>query len=209
MLRLLLKAIRPFDQRRLFISRRISNRYQEIYKSILKYLLKTYDYYVINDSIVINNGVVKIVNECRDLYFEEELRRNGIEMTTYEQKVCIPIKWHKEGHSYLKSIFRFKNILRVYIDERELYVRDDGEYTITADVNTEIKCLMRDSLVKSVDVNSRSKKPISFSSNKSSSQAASMFEEESHVESIRETNTAFKNAHQPIRKKGFDIDTTF
>lgn len=71
MLRLLLKAIRPFDQRRLFISRRISNRYQEIYKSILKYLLKTYDYYVINDRIVINNGVVKIVNECRDLYFEE------------------------------------------------------------------------------------------------------------------------------------------
>lgn len=209
MLRLLLKAIRPFDQRRLFISRRISNRYQEIYKSILKYLLKTYDYYVINDSIVINNGVVKIVNECRDLYFEEELRRNGIEMTTYEQKVCIPIKWHKEGHSFLKSIFRFKNILRVYIDGRELYVRDDGEYTITADINTEIKCLMRDSLVKRVDVNSQSKKTISFSKSKSSTKAASIFVRESHVESLRETNTAFKNAHQPIRKKGFDIDTTF
>lgn len=89
-------------------------------------------------------------------------------MTTYEQKVCITIKWHKEGHSFLKSIFRFKNILRVYIDGRELYVRDDGEYTITADINTEIKCLMRDSLVKRVDVNSQSKKTISFSKSKSS-----------------------------------------
>jgi len=207
-LRLLLKLIRTTDSQ-LKSTSRFRNYHINAYRAILRYLLKTYDYYIINDSIVINNGVVKIVNEYRDLYFEEELRRNGIDMTTHEQTVCIPIQWHKEGRSYFKSIFRFRNVLRVYIDGRELYVRDDGEYTIAADVNTEIRCLMRDSLVKGIDVNSQSKKPICFSKNKSDSKAESIFERESHIETIRITKNAFKNVHKHIRKKGFDIDTTF
>ena len=208
-----------------------------LYQLLLRRLLKSYLHYAISDSIVINNGDIKIVHEFRDLGFESELIRNRIGFKSDMISHSLPIMIRKSKAIRNFSFFNFKNLLSIYVDGKELFIKHDETFSIDGTVQGKIKCSTNDSCVSQSIIKilyqkncleplnntpdqrtklTSDKKPTNQRQRKTTT-SPNIFEREREISPITtpKVSTADKTEiiHdiQPkaIEKKGFDIDTSF
>lgn len=208
-----------------------------LYQLLLRRLLKSYLHYAISDSIVINNGDIKIVHEFRDLGFESELIRNRIGFKSDMISHSLPIMIRKSKATRNFSFFNFKNLLSIYVDGKELFIKHDETFSIDGTVQGKIKCSTNDSCVSQSIIKilyqkncleplnniadqrtklTSDKKPTNQRQRKTTT-SPNIFEREREISPITtpkvSTSDKTEIIHdiQPkaIEKKGFDIDTSF
>ena len=208
-----------------------------LYQLLLRRLLKSYLHYAISDSIVINNGDIKIVHEFRDLGFESELIRNRIGFKSEMISHSLPILIRKSKAIRNFSFFNFKNLLSIYVDGKELFIKHDETFSIGGTVQGKIKCSTNDSCVSQSIIKilyqknclepldkipnqptkiTPSKKPKNQQQRKTAP-SPNIFEREREISPITtpkvstadKTEIIYDNQPKAIEKKGFDIDTSF
>lgn len=208
-----------------------------LYQLLLRRLLKSYLHYAISDSIVINNGDIKIVHEFRDLGFESELIRNRIGFKSDMISHSLPILIRKSKAIRNFSFFNFKNLLSIYVDGKELFIKHDETFSIDGTVQGKIKCSTNDSCVSQSIIKilyqkncleplnntpdqrtklTSDKKPTNQRQRKIAT-SPNIFEREREISPITspkvstadKTEIIYDNQPKAIEKKGFDIDTSF
>lgn len=208
-----------------------------LYQLLLRRLLKSYLHYAISDSIVINNGDIKIVHEFRDLGFESELIRNRIGFKSDMISHSLPIMIRKSKVTRNFSFFNFKNLLSIYVDGNELFIKHDETFSIDGTVQGKIKCTTNDSCVSQSIIKilyqkncleplnntpdqrtklTSDKKPTNQRQRKIAT-SPNIFEREREISPITtpkvstadKTEIIYDNQPKTIEKKGFDIDTSF
>ncbi len=208
-----------------------------LYQLLLRWLLKTYLHYAISDSIIINNGDIKIVHEFRDFGFENELIRNKIGFKAEMINHSTPILIRKSKAIRNFSFFNFKNLLSIYVDGKELFIKHDEMFSIDGTVQGKIKCSTNDSCVSQSIIKilyqkncleplgqtpnqptkiTPSKKPKNQQQRKTAT-PPNIFEREREISPITtpkvstadKTEIIYDNQPKAIEKKGFDIDTSF
>lgn len=208
-----------------------------IYQWLLRRLLKTYLHYAVSDSIIINDGEFKIVHEFRDVGFENELIRNRIGFKTEMISHSIPVSVRKSKAVHHSSYFKFKNLLSLYVDGKELFIKHDEVFSIDGTVKGEAKCSINDSFMsQSIIKIMRPKKVIEPLNNavhrqvkpttnnntlkqgqKKTTPLQNRFGREREITPItapkvsgaEKTEIKYDDQSKPIEKKGFDIDTSF
>lgn len=110
-----------------------------LYQFLLRRVLKTYLHYAISDTIVVDKGKIKIVHEFRDLGFESELLRNKIDFKSEMISISAPISMRKSKMVGYFTCFKFKDVLSVYVDGKELFVKHDEKYSIDGTVKGKFK----------------------------------------------------------------------
>lgn len=208
-----------------------------LYQLLLRRLLKSYLHYAISDSIVINNGDIKIVHEFRDLGFESELIRNRIGFKSDMISHSLPIMIRKSKAIHNFSFFNFKNLLSIYVDGNELFIKHDETFSIDGTVQGKIKCTTNDSCVSQSIIKilyqkncleplnntpdqrtklTSDKKPTNQRQRKTST-SPNIFDREREISPITtpkvstadKTEIIYDNQPKAIEKRGFDIDTSF
>lgn len=208
-----------------------------LYQLLLRRLLKTYLHYVISDSIVINNGDIKIVHEFRDLGFESELIRNRIGFKSDMVSHSLPILKRKSKAIRNFSLFNFKNLLSIYVDGKELFIKHDEAFSIDGTVQGKIKCSTKDNCISQSIIqilhqrncfeplNNTLHQHTKLTPNKKSTiqrqrktaTAPNLFERERNLSPViipkvskaDKSEIIYDNQPKAIEKKGFDIDTSF
>ncbi len=238
MLRFLLNLIRPTNEQLRckdvgkFVRLKIW-----LYQLLLKQLLKTYLHYAISDTIIIGNGKIKIVHEFRDLGFESELVRNKINFKADIISHSIPILIRKSKAIRNFSFFNFKNLLSVYVDGKELFIKHDESFSIDGTLQGKIKCSTKDNCISQSIIQilhqrncleplnntlhqqtklTFDKKPVGQRQRKTTP-SPNIFERERNISPITtpkestvdKTEIIHDNQPKAIEKKGFDIDTSF
>lgn len=139
-LRIFLKIIKPTNSLLSNKSRTKFGSFQvRLYHYFLNNLLKSYSHYAISDTIYIGDNV-RIVHEFRDREFEKELARNKIDFNLKTRLTSIPSVSTKSNHKSHFSYFRFKDLLVIYLGEKELFIRHDDEYLIDGNQKCKVKC---------------------------------------------------------------------
>lgn len=208
-----------------------------LYQLLLRRLLKSYLHYAISDSIVINNEDIKIVHEFRDLGFESELIRNRIGFKSDMISHSLPIMIRKSKAIHNFSFFNFKNLLSIYVDGNELFIKHDETFSIDGTVQGKIKCTTNDSCVSQSSIKilyqknyleplnntpdqrtklTSDKKPTNQRQRKTAT-SPNIFDREREISPITTPKvltadkTEIIHDIQPkaIEKKGFDIDVSF
>lgn len=208
-----------------------------LYQLLLRRLLKSYLHYAISDSIVINNGDIKIVHEFRDLGFESELIRNRIGFKSDMISHSLPIMIRKSKAIHNFSFFNFKNLLSIYVDGNELFIKHDETFSIDGTVQGKIKCTTNDSCVSQSIIKilyqkncleplnntpdqrtklTSDKKPTNQRQRKTAI-SPNIFDREREISPITtpkvstadKTEIIYDNQPKAIEKRGFDIDTSF
>lgn len=208
-----------------------------LYQLLLRHLLKSYLHYAISDSIIINNRDIKIVHEFRDLGFESELIRNRIGFKSDMISHSLPIMIQKSKAIRNFSFFNFKNLLSIYVDGKELFIKHDKTFSIDGTVLGKIKCSTNDSCVSQSIIEilyqkncleplnntpnqqtnlTPNKKPTNQRQRKTAT-SPNIFERErgilpttsKKVLTADKTEIIYDNQPKAIEKKGFDIDTSF
>lgn len=208
-----------------------------LYQLLLRRLLKSYLHYAISDSIVINNGDIKIVHEFRDLGFESELIRNRIGFKSDMISHSLPIMIRKSKAIHNFSFFNFKNLLSIYVDGKELFIKHDETFSIDGTVQGKIKCSTNGSCVSQSIIkilyqkncleplnntpNQRTKltfdKKLTNQRQRKTATSPNIFDREMEISPINtpkvstndKTEVIYDNQPKAIEKKGFDIDTSF
>lgn len=208
-----------------------------LYQLLLRRLLKSYLHYAISDSIVINNGDIKIVHEFRDLGFESELIRNRIGFKSDMISHSLPIMIRKSKATCNFPFFNFKNLLSIYVDGNELFIKHDETFSIDGTVQGKIKCTTNDSCVSQSIIKilyqkncleplnntpdqrtklTSDKKPTNQRQRKTAI-SPNIFDREREISPITtpkvstadKTEIIYDNQPKAIEKRGFDIDTSF
>lgn len=141
LLRLFLKVVKPTDEQlrkskdRSWFSQTTLN----VYQWFLSILQKTYLYYAISDTVVLDNGRIKIIHECRDIEFENELKRNGIDICLHMQTTSMPFNVQKKRKGLWYKYFRFSNLVSVYIDDKKLFIKHDSFFSISGTMRARLK----------------------------------------------------------------------
>lgn len=208
-----------------------------LYQLLLKRLLKTYLHYAIFDTIIIDNGEIKIVHEFRDLGFESELVRNKLNFKADLISHSIPLSKQKEKSTCYFHFFRFKDLLSLYVDGKELFIKHDEFCSIDGVLPGKIKCSSKSSCFSQSVIEILSlqnsmeslnnithqktkiihdKKPASQRQRKTTT-SPNLFERERNlspitipkVSTVDKTEIIYDSQPKVIEKKGFDIDTSF
>lgn len=209
-----------------------------LYRFLLKQLLKTYSHYAISDTILIDGGRIKIVHEYRDPGFENELVRNKIDFKSRMEAVPFPVNERKSKTERHFGYFNFKNLLSLYIDGNELFVKHDGNHSIDGAVKCKVKHAIpvagiSQSVIEvlssfsAVSAHSaattlgRERLPLGSTPAKPAVKPKrilkNIFNREKEIQSVTlpdvkpQTPPVAVPANEPskIEKKGFDIDTSF
>lgn len=207
-----------------------------LYQSSLRRLLKTYLHYAISDTIIIDNGNIKIVHEFRDLWFESELVRNRIGFKADMISHSIPLSIPKSRSTRYFRFFKFKNLLSLYVGGKELFINHDDVCSIDGTLKGKIKCSSKNSgITQSVieilsSQNSSGHRTDNCQHTKSANNdkpsnqrqrkktpIQSVFGREKVIPSVtapkepvtEQTEVIYDNPPKSIEKKGFDIDTSF
>lgn len=208
-----------------------------LYQLLLRRLLKTYLHYAISDTIIMDNGNIKIVHEFRDLGFESELIRNKINFKPDMITHSIPLFVQKDKSIRNFHFFKFKNLLSLYVGGKELFIKHDDVFSIDGTLKGKIRCSSKNSnLPQSVveilssqyssgPVTDNCRHAKSASSDKSLNQRQikkaplqNVFGREKVITPVAAPKGSRTDATEPIHdnplpkpieKKGFDIDTSF
>lgn len=209
-----------------------------LYQLLLRRLLKTYLHYAISDTIIINNEDIKIVHEFRDLGYENELLRNKIGFKSEMISHSIPILIRKSKVIRSFYFFKFKNLLSIYVDGKELFIKHDEAFSIDGTVQGKIKCSKNDSCFSQSIIKimhqkncleplnntfhqqtklTPNNKPIN-QRQRTTATSPNIFERERKISPITtpkkvsiadKTEIIYDNQPKAIEKKGFDLDTSF
>lgn len=206
------------------------------YQLLLRRLLKTYLHYAISDTIIIDNGTIKIVHELRDLEFESELVRNKINFKADVISRSIPLSTQKGKSTCNFHFFKFKSKLSLYVGGKELFIKHDDTCLIDGTLTGKIKCTSKNSYIfqsiieilctqNSIDQSDNTERHKQSANNDSDSgqrrrkktSSQNVFGREKEISSIttqKESRAGIKESiydNQPnvIEKKGFDIDASF
>lgn len=101
-----------------------------VYRALLKLLMKSYSRYAVSDTVLVGNGHGKIVHESRDLEFESELARNGIDVRPHLVARSVPVHIPAGGYGCMYRYFRFKDVLDICLDDEELYIEHSDAFVI-------------------------------------------------------------------------------
>lgn len=147
-IKLLLKILKPTNEQLKSKSGGSATKLKiQFYQSILKRLLKTYTRYTISDSINLNKKNIRIVHEYRDLAFESELVRNKIDFKPNFSNYMIPTERTKSKKVRPFYYFNFKDVLSVYVDGKELFIKHDDVHTIDSTIECKIKLATNDNAI--------------------------------------------------------------
>lgn len=208
-----------------------------LYQWLLKRLLKTYLHYAISDTIIIDNGNIRIVHEFRDLGFESELVRNKINFKQDIISHSIPLSIQKSKSIRYFYFFKFKSLLSLYVGGKELFIKHDEACSIDGTLMGKIKCSSKNNCLTTqsiIDILSPQKgtEPLTntyqhtklanndrpFSRRqKKNMPLQNIFEGEKVISpiialkdlKIDKTEVIHGNQPKAIEKKGFNIDTSF
>lgn len=141
LLRLFLEVVKPTNEqlRKSKNNSWLSQTTLNVYQWFLRILQKTYLYYAISDTVVLENGHIKIIHEFRDLEFENELKRNGIDIRLHMLTTSIPFNAQKKKKGLWFKYFRFSNLVSIYVDDKELFIKHDSSFSITGTMRTKLK----------------------------------------------------------------------
>ena len=141
LLRFFLKVVKPTNEqlRRPNDSSWLSKATLNVYQWFLSILQKTYLYYAISDTVVLEKGRIKIIHESRDIEFENELKRNGIDIRLHMLTTSMPFNAHKKRKGLWYKYFRFSDLVSVYIDDKELFIKHDSFFSISGTMQASLK----------------------------------------------------------------------
>lgn len=237
-LRIILNIIKPSNEQ---LRNKTNGQFTRLkiwlYQLLLRRLLKSYLHYAISDSIVINNGDIKIVHEFRDLGFESELIRNRIGFKSDMISHSLPIMIRKSKATRNFSFFNFKNLLSIYVDGKELFIKHDEALSIDGTIMGKLQCSPNKGCIfQSIITIMQQQNSIEYLNNKIHQQAKLTFDKKStnqrqrkivtspniferereispittpKVSTADKTEITYDNQPKAIEKKGFDIDTSF
>ena len=235
-LRIILNIIKPSNEQ---LRNKTNGQFTRLkiwlYQLLLRRLLKSYLHYAISDSIVINNGDIKIVHEFRDLGFESELIRNRIGFKSDMISHSLPIMIRKSKATRNFSFFNFKNLLSIYVDGKELFIKHDEALSIDGTIMGKFQCSPNKGCIfQSIITIMQQQNSIEYLNNKIHQQAKLTFDKKStnqrqrkivtssniferereasitlNALKVDKTEIIYDNQPKAIEKKGFDIDTSF
>lgn len=195
-----------------------------LYQSILRCLLKNYRHYAISDTISLDGGRIKIIHEFRDLKFENELVRNGIDVHPHLLSREMSFAHSKGNCTGCFKYFKWKDLKSIYIDDKELFIKHDDSLSINGNVTGKIKSSSsEDIIIRSITELKTVKKRTA------GSDYTKKIEIEFVPQNKRPNNVFFRGdwiherekpqnktevlsqseVEQRIAKRGFEIDATF
>lgn len=202
--------------------------YIRLYQSILKWLLKSYRHYAISDTVLIDSGRIKVVHEFLDPEFENELRRNNIDVRQHMIVREMPFSSLKSKHDYCFKYFKWKDCKSIYIDDKELFIKHDDFLSINGNVAANVQSSsIEDIIVSSIIKLQRIKKEPQNQTLQESIEVKSVpqnkrnkcpnhslfrgerIHERKKPQNATEVLSRPEDEEQRITKRGFEIDTTF
>ncbi len=109
-----------------------------LYRAILRYLIKVYSHYAVCDTFTIGNGAIKVIHEYRDVEFENELIRNKIDTKAHLSQVSIPACAAKKNNKAFFSYFKYKDVLRVYVGDKELEITHGNDVLVSSTMDVKL-----------------------------------------------------------------------
>lgn len=161
-LRFLMRLIKPTNEqiRHSKNNNWLSKHTQIIYKWLLNELRKSYLHYAIHDVIIMENGRIKIIHEFRDIEFENELKRNGIDIRPHFLAATLPFSTIKSKSKKWYSYFMFNDLIRVYIDNNEIFIKHDSFHSTNGTISANVK-VSSDIISRSdIEIKSKSNMPL-------------------------------------------------
>lgn len=140
LLRLWMYLLRPSDEK---LKRENEGTFDDLrirlYRLMLRWLLKSYRHYAIFDTVSMDHGRIRIVHELRDLAFESELARNGIDLRSHLVSREWPVVQAKGRYGRCFRYFTWKNLKNICVDGKELSVRHADALSISGNAAANIK----------------------------------------------------------------------
>lgn len=203
LLRLFLSLIKPTNEqlRNVKGDSRLSRYTLKLYRWLLKQLQKSYLCFAISDTIILENSRIKIVHEFRDIEFENELERNGIDIRPHMLATTLPINARKNKRKIWYGYFRFKDLLSIYINDKELFVKHDSSFSTSGTTLATVK--------KSSSSDIIDRCVIELFSEQEHKQNTARIESDITQSAKEVSKENPKTKFAVIEKQGFEIDTTF
>ncbi len=228
LLKLFMYFLRPSDERlRKKTNGTLIRMCIRLYQSILKWLLKSYRHYAISDTISIDSGRIKIVHEFLDPEFENELRRNNIDVRQHMIVREMPFTSLKSKHDYCFKYFKWEDCKSIYIEDNGLFIKHDDYLSVNGNVLANIQSSStEDIIVRSIVKLQRIKKEPrnqtlqesievkSAPRNKTNKRPNNGLFRGERIREIEKPQNGTEASSKPeeeqrITKRGFEIDTTF
>ncbi|MCM1168672.1 MAG: hypothetical protein NC324_01905 [Bacteroides sp.] len=148
MLRLFLRMVRPSNEQLCKVQSNGRSRFRiKMYKFLLKRLKRSYLYYAISDTIVLQNEDIRIVHEFRDMAFENELRRVGVDIRPQMASSAMPCRMARRGNQHHYKCFKFKDLLNFYRGNEELFLTHDKEISVEGTMRGGVKKSLSEDIV--------------------------------------------------------------
>lgn len=111
------------------------------YRSIMMLLRRLYRRYAISDTITLYKQGLIIVQERRDVEFEEALYELGVDVTPKMIETATLPKVEKPmwGHRPFLRFFHFTDTLHVYVNDKEILLKHNMGVTCQSDVDATVK----------------------------------------------------------------------
>lgn len=209
LIRAFIHIIRPSNEQLRNTKNWLSRFIIKVYQYLLSLLKKSYLHYAISDTILLDNGNIKIIHEFRDLEFESELKRNGVDIRPLMLSTSIPVNAVKSKRCIWYSYFKFKDLLSIYVNNVELFIKHDSSISINGNMFANIK------KSSSSDIICRStiEQTVEKKHKHSQLQRGNQFSKDTIPphNNIKPQKNSESIDIKPIfiERHGFDIDTTF
>lgn len=110
-----------------------------IYQWLLRRLLRSYRQYAVYDVITDYDNSFRIVHERRDIAFEEELHRNGIDTRPQMLECGLPVQRKLCGSKCHQGYFKFKDLVSVYNGDKQIYIKRDVDLQVESTLSAAFK----------------------------------------------------------------------
>lgn len=88
---------------------------ERLYRLVTLFLSECYRYYAVEDTIVLNDGQVKVEHSIRDVEFERELERLGIFVEGKRLRIDTECTFARRGRRCLWGFFHFEDIVTIAV----------------------------------------------------------------------------------------------
>ena len=217
-----LKVIRPSNK--LLLAGDRNGKFIHIlamYKYVFAQLKKAYNYYAVSDTIFLKNESIRIVHECRDVEFENELKRIGIDIHTHMQEMRMPVNHVRKNQSRFYNFFKWDNQLIVYYSYKEIAICRGNNVSIDGTLNSKVLLSLPTDVICRSHLEVQSSYATEDIENKYKTTAlkrdgenkSRIFSKEMIHNTRSKSNSASYSSREKetrnIAKQGFEIDTTF
>lgn len=192
-----------------------------MYKYVFTQLKKAYSYYAVSDTIFLMNESIRIVHECRDVEFEKELKRIGIDIHTHMQEMQMPVNHIRKKQSLFYKFFKWDNQLTVCYGNKEITICRGNNVSIDGTLNSKVLLSLPTDVICRSNLEVQSSYATEGIENKYKTTAlkrdggikSGIFSKEiNHSTKSKSNSASYSNREKETRniaKQGFEIDTTF